>query len=189
MIWLLDALKNPDFGYNIIRTSEPIDYNRNLQVRAFLRSKHDYLFFVDSDAVPGKGAIEVLLDHGKPVSLVPNLILDRGIDRVMPMVYTDKELEGQWSLDYAPVTKGFSQVDGSGMSGLLVAREVFLKLEDPWFKFIYANDGQLVLGEDVYFYRNVRHAGYEVWCEFALTQQQQHWKTVDLGRLLPRTTE
>jgi len=142
------------------------------------------IFFLDSDAVPVRGSINVLLGYGEPVSLVPNLIFDRAHNKIRRMVYDDHERVGEWSLDYPPnseTTTAFEKVGGSGMSGLLVAREVFEKLEDPWFRFIYDTDGRLLLGEDVYFYRNVRHAGYDVWCEYALPQQ--HFKTVNLMKV------
>lgn len=165
---------------DIVQTYQTIDFNRNQQVKNFLESEHDHIFFLDSDAVPVRGTIEVLLDYGKDIALVPNMLFDQGLREFKLMAFNDAEKTGTWSLSYPDDETGFREISGSGMSGVLVKREVFETLKAPWFRFIHAKDGRLLLGEDVYFYRKARKAGYKVWCEFALPQQ--HFKTVDLKK-------
>ena len=178
--WALREMKAGPVGevdIDIVRSFMPIDANRNLQVERFLASEHSHIFFLDSDAVPPRSALWVLLDADKDVILAPNLIFDHGPRHVEYMVYDDPwPEEGRISV-HNP-TAGVEKIHGSGMSGLLVHRKVLEKLPPPWFRFTYGDDGKILIGEDVMFYRNVRDAGFDVWCDYSLVQQ--HYKTLDL---------
>ena len=65
---------------------------------------------------------------------------------------------------------GFQKIDACGGSGLLMKREVFQKMNSPWFEFIYEN-GLLVKGEDFNFCEKAIKLGYEIWADCNLIQQ------------------
>ena len=45
---------------------------------------------------------------------------------------------------------------------MLIKTEVFKKLEHPWFMF------ETDIGEDLYFCRKARQAGYDIWCDLSI---------------------
>lgn len=177
--WLLREQRSGK-SVDIVTSLEPIDWNRNEQVRRFLRSKHSHLFIVDSDALPTKGTIEALLFFDKPVVMAPNLGLVQDVSEVKIMAF-DAPGSGRHFIERGETEmdeQGLQHVFSSGMSGLLVRREVIEAIEPPWFRFHYDEDGKYKLGEDMFFFNRVAEAGFEFWVDY--NNPGHHWKTFDL---------
>ena len=171
--WMF-AAKRP---IDIVTSLEPIDWNRNEQVRRFLSTGYTHLFFLDSDSVPMSGTIECLLFHDKPAIIAPNLCFMQREAKVRQMTFTKPG-----TVDHFEHEEQTPQIIGaSGMSGLLVRREVLEKIGDPWFQFHYDNDGKILVGEDIDFYRKMAEAGYDLWCDWSLVPS--HYKTFDLKQI------
>jgi len=54
---------------------------------------------------------------------------------------------------------------GVGTGALLVHRSVFETLRPPWFKFTYRDNGTKAQGEDFYFSKKARKAGFRLWVD------------------------
>ena len=118
-----------------------------------------HLYFMDYDVVPPNGTLQKLLDHNTPIAAG---IYPLGVDG------------GVWSFkvgrDWWPKEKPIPNelIDAGVVCGstLLVKREVFEKLEDPFFKITYRaidNKGKCYdEGEDEYFSRMAREAGFKL---------------------------
>lgn len=179
--WLLGEQRR-GHSVDLVNSLEPIDWNRNQQVWRFLKSKHSHMFIFDSDAVPASGTIEVLLSHDKDAIIAPNFGLaqpETGKLAVRKMAWTDvggddnPNPQGWVDLIELP-----QRIFSSGMSGLLVKREVLEAIANPWFRFLYDLEGKIMLSEDIFFFRKVHAAGFDLWADWTLPQH--HFKTVDL---------
>jgi hypothetical protein len=127
---------------------------RNLLVKDFLASAHDWLFFIDDDQAFAPSTLERLLSHGYPV--VSALILQRGAP-FLPTAYAEKREDSFYNLDLRSVTNGgLVQVRGCGTGGLLLRRDVLNEVIPPWFVY---NDK---IGEDLYFSDRLHNAGFQI---------------------------
>ena len=118
-----------------------------------------HLYFMDYDVVPPLGTLRKLFDYNTPIAAG---------------IYPMKVDGGVWSFkvgrDWWPKEKPipYELIDASviGGSTLLVKREVFEKLEDPYFKITYRpidDKGKCYdEGEDEYFSRTAREAGFKL---------------------------
>ena len=69
------------------------------------------------------------------------------------------------------------EVDNGGLGCCLIAREVFERIEFPWFKFVARPDGHQT-GEDIYFFEKCAEAGIR---PYVLPQILcSHHRTVEL---------
>jgi len=163
------------------------DLARNTAISDFLKycPKKTHIFFLDDDSPPtDEFAIETLLNMRKPVAC-----------GVTPIWRYDKDLK-HFNLLWTPVvtteghTKENPKLDNIGVgelpkrpftcyrtggTGLLIAREVLEKLEQPYQKTTF-NDAwtDITLSEDVYFCDQIRKAGYEIWVNPAVVCSHFH---------------
>jgi len=56
------------------------------------------------------------------------------------------------------------QVDGLATGAIIIAREVFERLEFPWFRYVYAKEDEFP-GEDTYFCNQCNAAGIKLWVD------------------------
>jgi hypothetical protein len=118
-----------------------------------------HLYFIDSDVVPPLGSLHKLLCHDLPI---------------VAGIYPMRTNEDSWSFKTGDGWRSRSEelpeglIDATcvGGSTLLIKREVFEKIERPWFKIVYRaidDEGQCYdEGEDEYFSRIAREAGYKL---------------------------
>jgi hypothetical protein len=117
--------------------------SRNSLVRSCLARGYRWLFFVDDDQVFQPDVLNRLSKHKQPV--VSALIMQRASPFLPTSYATFQECEFQ-PLDLNSVGHdNLVQVAGVGSGGLLVRREVFEQLEEPWF--VYTEN----FGEDLFF--------------------------------------
>jgi hypothetical protein len=143
--------------------------------RQALEEKADYLLWLDSDMRFPKETIGHLILRDKPIvaanyatrrmPVKPVAMMDGGgkIDRV----YTGPESQGLEPVDYV------------GMGVMMVKREVFENIEAPWFAIPYSTIGNHYIGEDVFFCRKAKEAGYEVLLDHDLSQHVKHIGTFE----------
>lgn len=156
--------------------AHPIDRCRNLCVSAFLQSPHSHLFFLDSDVVPPADCLNVLLEADEPVvcGMYP-LFLD---NQLCTSVGIRTQPRGYRFLAETPEEPFY--VDAGGMGCCLIAREVFQRVQPPWFQFSHKQDFSQE-GEDIFFFEKCAEAGIRT---LALPQLMcQHHRPVDLLRL------
>ncbi len=146
--WFSQSLNDLAYDYDVTRVEWRVGANRGTSRDSLARAcledvLCEWLFFVDDDQVFQPDALYRLLEHEQPV--VSALIVQRAAPFLPTAYATFQECEFQ-PLDLNSVGHdNLVQVAGVGSGGLLVRREVFEKLEEPWF--VYTEN----FGEDLYF--------------------------------------
>lgn len=112
-------------------------------------------------------------------------LLDRDLDFVSPLcairyppfgpsVFRDgKDVSVGW--DEIP-RHHLMEVDATGLAGALVRRPVFEALDDPWFSVTKAPGDTFKSGEDIFFCKKARQAGFRIWLD--PTQQVGHMTSI-----------
>ena len=137
----------------------PIDHNRNKIVDHFLETDNEILFMIDSDIIVGSNLLDMIKEGYDVVSAVtftvskgvPYPIIVKSVDNksYSPMCDPDDKIEL------------YTKVAGIGTGCIYVRRFIFDKIAKPYFRFEYAQDGHITLGEDYYFSRKLRSAGIQ----------------------------
>jgi len=149
---LLDlvAFSNHDFkilvssrGYN---TSE----NRNWIATQAVNSGCDYLFFVDDDMIVPPNTLDELLMCGKDI-----------VGCVYKTKYETQADVCEYFDDERP--QGLFKVKAIGTGCLLIKTDVFRKLPQPWFKYLWNDNGSIKKSHDWIFCEDARNAGIDVW--------------------------
>lgn len=144
-----------------------VSCNRNDIVLAALENEADWIMWIDSDIEAPMTAVRRLLSHDKdivggtyirrsaPYQTLMGQMKDRG--RVMPM-------EGLVEMTHLPT--GF----------MLTKVDVFRKLTPPWFRLTWKENGtpEPDLGDDYFFCDRAMKAGYQIWCDAAVTSELAH---------------
>lgn len=154
-------LKNHDLTLFAPQKLRPVSYARNRCARTFLESDHDALWFLDDSTIPTRASLEMLLRADKAaisgVVRVPKRDSD-GIVKAVGMVLRSSP-EG-----YRVATgRGVERIDAAGLGCMLLRREVFERVEFPWFA---EREWGASRGEDVSFCERMRDAGVELWAHF-----------------------
>lgn len=156
----------------------PVDYVRNSAVDILLANKEStHLFFMDSDTACPLEAIDSLLALDVPIACGCYVVLMREGPR---WALSKRGTDGHHRL-ISKLQKQPFEVDGGGAGCLLVKREVFEKIEWPWFKWIN-NPDRSQLTEDIYFFNKVWEAGYKVIAHPGVIAK--HYKEINITQLL-----
>jgi len=164
----LDALvrKSHEAGVRLAikkRYGSMICVSRNKIAELAIDTKTTHVLFIDSDMVFDDDALLRLLAlkrdiisglctmAGEPYSPVVKRLGEDGTYRPIPEV-----VDGRFRSD----------VDAVGCAFLLIKTSVFEKLERPYFAMPPYGEG--VMGEDVYFCRKAKEAGYDICVDCSL---------------------
>lgn len=156
----------------------PHDYARNQVIRSFLKNEFlTHIFFVDSDVAPPVDAIDRLLALNTPVA--------SGIYRVIGVnclqwACANADANGCYRLVNDLPSDAPFYCDAVGAGCLMLRRDVFDKIQWPWFKWVEHPDGSQT-SEDIEFFRKANIADLKVLCDPAVNCS--HFKTVDLKTL------
>jgi hypothetical protein len=143
--------------------------------RQALEEKADYLLWLDSDMRFPRETIGHLMLRDKPI-VAANYATRRMPVKPVAMMDNNGEIGRVYT---APDSEGLQPVDYIGMGVMMVKREVFEKVEAPWFAIPYSTIGNHYIGEDVFFCRKAREAGYEVLVDHDLSHQVRHIGTFE----------
>lgn len=124
-------------------------------------AKGDYILFLDDDVCPPIDIIPRLLNHDKDV--VTGLYFAKQ-QPYFPQIYK-KNKTGTYDTiqDYEKDT--LIEIDACGAGCMLVNREVFSKLDKPYFKYVIAEKDKPRKGEDYYFCENLKKNGFKIYCD------------------------
>jgi hypothetical protein len=131
-----------------------------------------HVFFVDDDTLMPPDALMRLLEHDVPI------VSGFYTQRVPPFWPIPMRL---WGKQYIHITKycpGLQEVDAVGGGCLLVKREVFETLSDPWFDY-WSERMQANTSEDVPFCEKAKAAGFPILLDFDV--QCGHMATFPVG--------
>lgn len=163
-------------GESLIRTVGSSDrmYTHsaeNAVAREFLNSDATHLFMTEMDLVLPIDTIPALLQVDRPI--VSGLYFLRG-GRGQPCLYAKGLTPGRNPFPHTPVSvfpteRPFKLGRLGGCPGLgcvLLRREVFEAIEEPWFDLKERQPKtEEGYGSDMYFFTKVRDAGFEVWVD------------------------
>ena len=161
--FLLAGPVNVRWNFN---TFFPLDKARNISVKEALAWGADYVLFLDDDVLPSDDGLVRLYRDALPV--VGGLYFDRR-PPYMPMVARRKSrsapwklgADTEWDIEFArnyPCNQ-LVEVDATGLGFMLIMRDVFEKIPEPWF------ETKLGFGEDFNFYWKVQQAGFKVYVD------------------------
>ena len=144
----------PEEGYTVAE-------NRNYIAVQALNSKSDYLLMVDDDMVFPPILLDKLISNKKDICGVayhPRCEMDRmkAIDETH-YINIDKSND--------PKYKDVFECHATGTGIILIKTNIFYKIKRPWFQFEYYPTGQCKLGEDWYFAREAKKAGFKIWTD------------------------
>lgn len=181
---------------------QPHDRCRNAILTRFVNTPEwTHLLFLDTDVSVAPDTIDRLLEFDTPVVCVPVPCLHRRYSQpgaplastvgTNIMVFDDATLRGgivepeRPDAGYRAVDPdGFPDhpfaCDSTGLGLCLIKREVIERIDPPWCRFTGQFKGEYV-GEDVYFFRKVRAAGFEILVDPSVTCD--HHKYLDLTHL------
>ena len=137
----------------ILRRSCDIVSNRTWLVNEAIKNGGTHILFVDADMIFADDVIPRLLAHKK---------------KIVGVKYKKREFPIKWL--YEPLDKEddkLFKVKHVGTGLMLIDLSVFTdgKLAAPWFNFGRDSQGNLALGEDVWFCNTARDAGHDVWVD------------------------
>jgi FkbM family methyltransferase len=143
------------YGYNI-------DQVRNLIADWVVRG-YDYLFSVDSDMSFPPDTLKRLIEHDKDV--VTGLYRQRKQEQILE-VYEPNAGGGVSNIPYWKIAnKGLVEIAGCGFGCVLVKAEVMRAIGYPQFKYHSALDHANTISEDVYFCRQARDRGFQLFAD------------------------
>lgn len=159
------------------------DFARNALVDEFLASEADILWFIDSDVSPPENILDLITEHGDkwqaagapyPVFMTP---AGESHSAVVFTVYKGIKNGGMAPSDIPD--SGTDLVDGIATGCLLLRREVFAKLKQPYFAFTFDETTRgMAKGEDIDFCLKLSDLGIKFFVDYSLLCK--HVKRVDL---------
>lgn len=134
-----------------------------------LQAGATHVLFLDADMRFPKDTIRRLLAADKPI--VAANYSTRKLP-LQPVAFADDTTQTRVYTE--PDSKGLRRVAAIGMGVMMVRAEVFQKMPKPWFHIHYSAGSGVYTGEDIWFCRGAREAGFEVWLDHDLSQQVRH---------------
>lgn len=154
----------------------PIDHNRNTIVKRFLESDCDVLLQIDSDIVPDKNPLTLIMLGEDIVSAPCWIYQGKKILNIYKIDPTDESL-----VPVEPTqTTHLAEIDATGTGCLLVSRRVLERIKAPFAR-QYDDDGFAVLGQDLAFSKKAKAAGFKIFADMSM--RCKHYKTVDIGEM------
>jgi hypothetical protein len=169
----------------------PVEYARNHCVKEFLKDPfYKKLWFIDSDVVPPLNAID-MLDFSDPMV------------SGMTFIWTGEKLDSEGfykppsmkinAFTWRPENQDFLSIvpkpsgeafycDAAGCAALVVNREVFLDVPEPWFRVPRDPYGATLRSEDLEFTRAATARGHQLL--YVPKVKFGHIKKVDLQQVL-----
>ena len=133
----------------------------------------DWLLWLDSDMRFPKDTLRRLLAHDRP-------IVGCNYPTRQPPITTGC-IRGTETIYTAPESHGLESVDRMGFGCVLVARDVFVRMERPWFIFGYNRHEDGYIGEDYYWFQKAKAMGHDVWVDHDLSHEIFHLGEVPLS--------
>jgi hypothetical protein len=142
-----------------------------------LKDGADAILWIDSDMRFPKDALQILLSRKLPIVGV------NATTRRFPVLPTALDYD-QETKDLVKVTSkdktGLEQVLGLGFGMVLIKKEVFQKVEKPWFWFEQTDKGGTI-GEDIYFCVKAFDKGFKTVLDHDLSKHIRHIGTYEYG--------
>lgn len=150
---LLGLVKNLKCEYyTLLQEGSILHAIRENLVKKAIELKCTHLLFIDSDMVFEKDAFEKLFKRKKDI---------------VGVTYNTRKYPPQKIL-WTQGKDKFYQAEAVPTGFMLIDLKVFKKLSHPWFFWEVDSQGEPVTGEDYWFCRKAREAGYKVWVDLSI---------------------
>jgi len=154
----------------------PLDNARNQAVKTFLEDYYTHLLFIDDDIIPAQNCLRELLVADKEI-IAPLCFTwghgDDGLPFPQPVAHRYNK-DGKYEPYFG---KGIEETDIVTGGMFLVKREVFEKIERPFY-FTYHKNGLVIFSEDFVFSQQCQKLGYKLYTNYDL--HCGHIRTVDI---------
>ena len=149
--------------------------NRRELVQYFLSTDFEYIWWLDYDMTFPVDACAKLLEHDVPI-VGCNYRRRRFPNPSFLACRTDKKsiLDGCETVELTDDSPDSEFVDVAGHGCCLVKREVYEKIGEPYYIIDYDKKRKMEIGEDVFFFQNVKNKGYKVLCDNVVSKQLSH---------------
>lgn len=138
---------------------------RNMLVRnALAQGETTHILFVDDDQMFPADAIHQLAIRDLDI-VGANIVRKEANPRTNSRSLTDNV--PVWTL---PDSTGTEEVEFVGTGMMLIKADVFRKIPEPWFFY----DIEKSVGEDVYFCRKAKEAGFKIHIDHDLSKEVKH---------------
>jgi hypothetical protein len=136
-----------------------------------MHEKCTHVLFIDSDMRFPQDMIERLLQHDLDI-VATNCARRRMPTGPTAQIYKEN---GERELVYTmPETTGLQEVGSVGMGVMLIKANVFATLSEPWFETPWRHDKRGYIGEDVFFCKKARDAGFKIWIDHDVSKEIGH---------------
>jgi GT2 family glycosyltransferase len=174
MSWVVDSITGGQYDISLYPTLsvQPVDNARNEIVEEFLKGNATHLLFIDSDTIPTPDALQKLLAHDLDIVSAITPIIE--FDDNSKMHYKKWNAVGVDDKHVSP-NKGLLEVKGVGSSCIMIKKEVFEKIEKPYYRFLYEDDNgkQILVGEDIHFTIKARAKGIKTYADTSIICKHQ----------------
>lgn len=179
----------------------PHDRCRNALIERFVADdRWSHLLFIDTDEVVHPDTLDRLLSHDADIAAAPvpctfqryglpgdnngvtigtNVMMFDEVARRGSIIDPDAPDRGYRRLDPDDFPDHPFTCDAVGMGLCLIRRRVFECVDRPWCAFV--GDGDTGVGEDIYFMRKARAAGFDILIDPQV--MPDHYKPIDLTHL------
>lgn len=153
------------FAYPVMASGSGIAENRNnLVKRAMNNVDLTHILFVDDDQMFPADTIHRLLAHNLDI-VGANIVRKESNPRT-----NSKELNSPNCVWTRKNSTGIQEVDFNGTGLMLIKKEVFEALKEPYFFYDVENN----TGEDVYFCNRAKEKGFKIHIDHDLSKEVKH---------------
>ena len=124
--------------------------NRNYIATKATNEGCTHLFFVDDDMIYEEDTLDRLLAHDK--------------DIIGGVAFTKYEKQVDVN-EYFDDKRGLVKCKALGGGVVLIKTEVFKKTPQPWYGYIWNDNGSIKESNDWFFCHKAIESGFEVWCD------------------------
>lgn len=164
-----------DFDYMLIneRGSLIAMQRENMVMQALKNEGVTHILFLDSDMQFPPDLFHRLLSHDLP------LVACNYVKRTIPSFPNSRSIDGKL-IGTSKTTKGLEEASSTGFGCLLVKREVFETVPQPWFDTVWLDKrdegkGYEMMGEDVFFFHKARFtSNFPLFIDHDLSQKVGH---------------
>lgn len=153
-----------DYDWHIIVAEEgyTIAENRNYIAVQALNNNSDYLLMIDDDMTFEPTLLSDLMANNKDIC---GVAYHPRADTGQIIKYMDEVTAVAIEHSDDPKYKDTFECHATGTGIILIKCDVFKKTPRPWFMFEYYDTGRVKLGEDWYFCREAKKAGFKIFSD------------------------
>jgi hypothetical protein len=168
--------RHPEYDFQLaIKWKSEQFRARNAIVKAALQNSADYIWMLDDDHIIDIGRsqgstsaydlpikLAKHLEENPKIGVVGALYFQRGGDYAPVIMQESADDARPYFLTHPEISHRMQRVDITGGGCMMIRASVFDKIGEPWFV------PEHEWGTDIQLCKQVRAAGYEVWCDTSL---------------------